>query len=164
MFTLSQTHNTYSSNHLVRSQLPFVSKMTKRLTPCIRWDAEREHSILPSVTYTLDIYQVSYFVGFCFKMGVFLCPAWSEKSVNGISRVFSYLTKCAIYRTWAHTLQCRLWLLARSQLRAQQPRAQHASLVGRRPAAVTAALSIFSSRKLDSSTGPHPATLMVFNG
>ena len=51
---------------------------------------------------------------------------------------------------------------SRSQLGTQQPRAQRASLGGRPPAAVTAALSIFSSHTPDRSTGPQPATLMVF--
>jgi len=61
--------------------------------------------------------------------------------------------------------QVRWRSLARSQLRAlQQPRAHRASLGGRRPAAVIAALSIFPSHTPDRSTGLQPATLMVFNG
>ena len=75
------------------------------------------------------------------------------------------LNNCVSYSDDCHmSPQCQWRSLARSQLRAQQPRTQRASLGGRRPTAVTAALWVFPSRTRHSSTGPQPATPMVFNG
>ena len=74
----------------------------------------------------------------------------------------------ANYWTWAHIPTMLIWRsLACSQLRAQHPRAQCASVVSRRPAAFTTALSIFPYRDVCGRAAlacSHPATLMVFNG
>jgi len=56
------------------------SSFARQSAVCTRQDLGREHSILPSVTYTLDIFQVCLGVSRCVKMGVLPKP---EVKVNG---------------------------------------------------------------------------------
>jgi len=59
----------HSNYHLVAVELPLIPKVIDYMHQTIKTYLEREHSILPSVTHMLYVYQVCHDVGRFVKDG-----------------------------------------------------------------------------------------------
>ena len=85
--------------------------LSKRLTVCIFQDPVMEHSILPYVTVTLDVYQVySHCVSHCVKNGSCSSSSIKWKSVN---RLLGYLTISPNVRCYERHRSGQFYLSAR---------------------------------------------------
>jgi len=82
MLFCQQTHKTYSYYYLVTAKPPFI---LTRLGRMHQTRPGREYSMC---YHTFIVYQV------CRDVGVVLCRASSEKSMDSIGEISYYLNKC----------------------------------------------------------------------
>jgi len=93
-----QTHETHSYYHLVTAESPFICT---RITVCTKQKLGMEYSMLP---HTHHLPSLSRCCSLCQKVGVVLCWAWSEKSMDSIGGISYYLNNVSCYR-----YQTRCW-------------------------------------------------------